>query len=372
MQVIKPVVSRQIVGELAAGQALDIPIYRFVSERNGPSVYIQANVHGAEVQGNAVIYQLMKRLEQCEILGNITLVPLANPMGINQKSGEFTLGRFDPITGVNWNREYLAHTFDVATWYQAHQHLSNEALIQAYRATLVESCLSKLANPWGVTTGHRLALNLQALGHNADIVLDLHTGPKSCKHLYCPEYDIGAAQYFSIPYTLVIPNSFGGAMDEAIFCPWWQLSEQAKSQGRQLDVAVSAFTLELGSQERIDMEDACVDVEGILAYLSHRGVIADLVLPAPMARFGCQLQHYKKFHAPKSGMVEYVAKVGEPLKAGETLVNMLRLDQYGTDEAFASLSLPIDSVPILHFASASVHQGTELYKVMTQVFELPC
>ncbi|MCU8028986.1 M14 family metallopeptidase [Shewanella sp. SM73] len=369
-----PTTSSLQIGELAAGQALTLPIYHFKpsdDKANGPKVYIQANVHGAEVQGNAVIYQLMKQLEHCDIRGEITLVPLANPLGINQKSGEFTLGRFDPITGANWNREYLNHAIDLPTWYGEHAKLSDSELIQAYRSTLVEACQQKLRYEWGITTGHRLAVNLQIMTHGADIVLDLHTGPKSCKHLYCPEYDLAAAQFLSIPYTLIIPNAFGGAMDEAAFCPWWQLSDFAKSQGRDLGVTVSALTLELASQERVCLEDARVDAQGILAYLSHRGVIAETVAPAKMQRFGCYLKDYKKYHAPSAGLVEYLAPVGEPLAAGQPLVNLLRMDLYGTADELKTVSLPQDCVPILHFASASVHQGTELYKVMTHVFELP-
>ncbi|QYJ85530.1 succinylglutamate desuccinylase/aspartoacylase family protein [Shewanella mesophila] len=367
---MKPTRTTLKIGELATGQDLELPIFQFKPDSiSGPSVYIQANVHGAEVQGNAVIYQLMRLLENSELLGRITLVPLANPLGINQKSGEFTLGRFDPITGVNWNREYFDHKVDVAAWYVKHSHLADGELIQAYRAMLLEQCQMRLTNEWGVTTGHQQAVMLQQMGHQADIVLDLHTGPKSCKHLYCPEYDAQAAALFSIPYTLLIPNEFGGAMDESIFCPWWQLSEHLKAQGREFAVPVSAFTLELGSQERIDLEDALVDAQGIMAYLSHRGVIGERVAPAKMQRFGCYLKDYKKYHAPIGGMVEYLAQVGQPLEVGQPLANILRLDLYGSDQVLSSLAVTLDCVPILHFASASVYQGTELYKVMTNVFE---
>ena len=87
----KAIQSSVQVGELATGQALTVPIYSFIGSDNfAPSVYVQANVHGAEVQGNAVIYQLMTLLEGYQVLGNITFAPLANPLGINQKSGEFT------------------------------------------------------------------------------------------------------------------------------------------------------------------------------------------------------------------------------------------------------------------------------------------
>ncbi|MCL1126972.1 succinylglutamate desuccinylase/aspartoacylase family protein [Shewanella surugensis] len=363
--------TRLQVGELATGQALNVPIFDFDGrDKTAPNVFIQANVHGAEVQGNAVIFQLMSLLETYDILGDIRILPLANPLGINQKSGEFTLGRFDPITGMNWNREYQAPVIELAQWFERHQALDDAALIKAYRQELVNICLQGLDNEWGLSTGKRLALNLQALAHEADIVLDLHTGPKSCKHLYCPEYDIKAARYFSIPYTLVIPNEFGGAMDESIFCPWWQLSDFLKCQGRNLDVPISAFTLELGSQEHIDLAEALNDAKGILAYLSHRGVIKEKLTPQVMPRYACYLKHYKKYHAPLSGLVEYKAPLGKVLPEGQVLANILRLDLYGTEQVLTPLTLNQTCVPILHFASASVHQGTELYKVMTQVFEL--
>ncbi|MBR9728341.1 succinylglutamate desuccinylase/aspartoacylase family protein [Shewanella intestini] len=370
----KAVMSSVELGELATGQRLTAPVYTFEGhDKQAASVYIQANVHGAEVQGNAVIYQLMRLLENYTIAGDIHCVPLANPLGINQKSGEFTLGRFDPITGINWNREYFDHSpvvADIATWYQAHQQLTNNELFDAFRGQLLTSCQTRLAQPWGVSTGHRLALTLQSMAHKADIVLDLHTGPKSAKHLYCPEYDMADARWFSIPYALVIPNEFGGAMDEAAFYPWWQLQQYCASIGRNFNVPVSAFTLELASQERIDLVDAKQDALGILAYLSHRGVIKEHVAPKVMSRWGCYLADYKKLHAPRAGMVEYCAAVGKPLAAGQNLVNLLRLDQYGSEYALTAVSLPCDCVPILHFASASVHQGTELYKVMTNVFSL--
>lgn len=98
------------------------------------------------------------------------------------------------------------------------------------------------------------------------------------------------------------------------------------------------------------LQDARLDAQGILAYLSHRGVIAQTVAPVKMPRFGCYLKDYKKYHAPSAGLVEYLAAVGEPLAAGQPLVNVLRMDLYGTMDELKSLSLPQDCVPILHFS----------------------
>ena len=66
------------VGEMASGAALTVPVYRIKGNEQGPDVYIQANMHGAEVQGNAVIFQLLEQLKTLELNGSITLVPYAN------------------------------------------------------------------------------------------------------------------------------------------------------------------------------------------------------------------------------------------------------------------------------------------------------
>lgn len=62
--------SSLIVGELATGQELRVPVYHLAAkDPSAPKVFVQANVHGAEVQGNAVIFQLMKQLEAMDVRG---------------------------------------------------------------------------------------------------------------------------------------------------------------------------------------------------------------------------------------------------------------------------------------------------------------
>jgi len=83
------------VGEMASGAKLTVPVYSFESQQicpqlKIPNVYIQANMHGAEVQGNAVIFQLLELLKNCDIRSNITLVPNANPVACNHKNGEYS------------------------------------------------------------------------------------------------------------------------------------------------------------------------------------------------------------------------------------------------------------------------------------------
>lgn len=379
------------VGEMASGVKLTVPVYSYKPEEStAPNVYIQANMHGAEVQGNAVIFQLLELLKHCNIQANITLVPYANPIACNHKNGEYTLGRFDPITGVNWNRMY--HFDDAIITPFVEQHIdASEAEIQTnFEQLLLDQIENKLDhNIWGLTTGQRIAYQLQRMAHQADLVLDLHTGPISSKHLYCPEYTKASANYFDIPHTIFIPNDFDGAMDEATFCPWWSLQQAFESNGRNFVMgegafAKESFTVELGSQEQIDLAVAHQDAMSILSYLQYKGVIAGNnnsenlpqdFLPQQMTRYACYLKDYKALYSPMGGMVDYLAEFGKPLAAGEPLARILRMDNYSSESSedggpLHNICLESEVLPILHFASASVNQGTELYKVFINYFEL--
>lgn len=365
------------VGEMASGAALTVPVYRLKGEKNGRSAYIQANMHGAEVQGNAVIFQLLELLRNTQINGDITLVPYANPVGCNHKNGEYTLGRFDPITGVNWNRMYHFAPEIIKPFVRESIGKDDKTIEQNFKTLMIDSIEQKLDhNIYGLTTGQRIAYQLQRLAHQADIVLDLHTGPISSKHLYCPEYAKESAKYFDIPHTLLIPNVFDGALDEATFCPWWHLQEAFAELGIEFSISAEhlnkeSFTVELGSQEQIDLDVALEDARSILSYLQHKGVIeAPEYQPQPMTRYACYLKDYKAYYSPMGGMVDYLAEFGKPLPAGEPLARILRMDNYGDGDPLHYLSLEEEVIPILHFASASVNQGTELYKVFSKFFTL--
>ncbi|MCI2283108.1 M14 family metallopeptidase [Colwellia sp. MSW7] len=386
------------MGEMASGAKLTVPVYSFEVEPTDqgasfenkvPNVYIQANMHGAEVQGNAVIFQLLELLKNCDIQSNITLVPYANPVACNHKNGEYTLGRFDPITGVNWNRMYHFDEMVIAPFAERNIDASDAEIQAKFQELLLAQIEQKLDhNIWGLTTGQRIAYQLQRMAHQADLVLDLHTGPIASKHLYCPEYAKASASYFDIPHTLLIPNDFGGAMDESTFCPWWSLQEAYQKLGRNFVMgkgifAKESFTVELGSQEQIDLAVAHQDALSILSYLQYKGVIAQKndnstplqngqsngYFPQEMTRYACYLDDYKALYSPMGGMVDYLAEFGKPLP-GEPLARILRMDNYGDGDPLHNVCLDRTVIPILHFASASVNQGTELYKVFCNYFEL--
>ena len=48
------------VWEYPNGQQLTLSVFRIKGNKKARSVYIQANIHGSEIQGNGVIYHLLQ------------------------------------------------------------------------------------------------------------------------------------------------------------------------------------------------------------------------------------------------------------------------------------------------------------------------
>ena len=365
--------SHLVVAQNASGRNMNVPIYRMKGARPGPTVYIQSSIHGAEVQGNVVIYHLIQRLKNMDICGEIILVPNCNPIGTNIKAGEYTLGRFDPVNGTNWNRGYFYDKGSVETF--ANTVTPEESIAgikQRFRQHLTNAINEKLAEPWGLGLAQQLNLKLQQLAVNADYVLDLHNGHVSTRHIYIPEYAKDSAALFNIPHCIFIPNIFAGALDEATFCPWWTLREHVKSRlDRDVSFDVEAFTLEMGSQEVINFSEGAIDAASIISYLNAKSAFYQCdVKPESMQRIGVNLRDYKTLFTDWGGMVEYLAKPGHAITKGQPLAQILNIDDLDNNNGSKLLNAPCDLIPILHFPSASVLSGTQLYKVFTNYYSI--
>jgi hypothetical protein len=363
-----------VVAQNASARDLNVPVYKFKSDLPGPKVYLQSSIHGAEVQGNIVLFHLLKHLQSADLRGEITLVPNCNPVGSNLKSGEYTLGRFDPVNGQNWNRAYHYDKDLIAQFANSINPDSDIDKIKTeYRSKLKMSIEKKLNNMWGLGLAECLNLKLQKMALEADIVLDLHNGPVSTRHIYVPEYAQDSANFFNIPNVILIPNVFSGALDEATFCPWWSLKNalQEKFPEKEWDFGVEAFTVEMGSQELIEFEAGVADSISILTYLSHKKCfVTKQYSPKEMIRRAVYLKDYKVMFSQFGGMVEYVAKPGTVVEKGGVLARVLNIDELDNEKATFEVIAPCDLIPILHFPSASVFGGTQLYKCFTNYFEL--
>jgi len=376
---------------LPNGDRLNLNAYRLTGSAPGPHVYIQASVHGAEVQGNGVVYHLLDFFSKNEFRGSLTIIPTANPMSINTKAGTFTQGRFNATSGNNWNRNYqnleeYPEIFSPKAWLES-LNLAEEtkgSIRKKFKHYLGES-LKKLRaqkSEYAISDDVKLNLTLQHLASSADIVLDLHTGPKACRYLYAGEFEKEKVVDLPFPFTIIIPNEFAGAMDEATFMPWVILSRNLKAMNLEnLDAkSFEAYTVELGSEESLNMNEALRDAERILSFLSKRGVLANDFHPTSSfepQRAGF-LKDYKTYFAPIGGLYEFTLKPGDHALKGQGLCKFLNFAPLeGAKELGGILEQCLGEIKLLeeahiinHSPSAVVSEGQALYQVLEKTWSL--
>ncbi len=366
------------IKELATGENLHLNLHTLHGEQPGPHIHIQASVHGAELQGNAVILKLMEKLNRIEIKGSIAFIPLANPYATNNKHGTYTYGRYNPVTGDNWNRNYRdvikASGFDIDSFASDHKDEDWNLIKAEFKLALkntIDKYTQDLIYKKLLSENNKLNLLLQLLASTADGILDLHTGPVATRYLYAAEYEEEIAYYLKFKHILLIPNEFGGAMDEAAFMPWIHLMNALKKLGRNLTPDIESFTLEFGSEETFDMSNAEKDVESILNYLRYKGVISQEAQKNDAS--SCLLKNYKTIYAPQGGLVDYKLSPGERFKTGDTIAEFYHFKNLDPNDPINSTKSEViadyDGIIINRCPSSSVHQGMELYQVMTDLKE---
>ncbi len=364
--------------ELASGETLNLKTFTIDQGIPGPHIHIQASVHGAELQGNAVILQLMDLLNSQTVKGSITFIPMANPYATNNKHGAYTYGRYNPVTGHNWNRNYLDiiidSGFDIKAFAEQNKDYDWKEIKSNFKKELqdiFESFGEKLIKEKRLSENNKLNLLLQQVAAPADGILDLHTGPVATRYLYSAKYEENVSYFLKFKHILLIPNEFGGAMDEACFMPWIHLQNELLKLGKEVVLDIESFTLEFGSEETFCMQNASKDVESIVNYLKYKGSLEGT--PDQIDSHSCELQDFRTIYSPNGGLVDYHFSPGERFLKGDTLAsfyNMKRIDPNDPiKSARSTITAEGEGIIINRCPSSSVHQGMELYQVMTNLKE---
>ena len=91
--------------------------FHFGPADSGRKVYIQASLHADELPGMLTAWHLKQRLKALEaageLLAEVVLVPVANPIGQDQQVADVHLGRYELETGQNFNRRFRDMTAQV-------------------------------------------------------------------------------------------------------------------------------------------------------------------------------------------------------------------------------------------------------------------
>ena len=94
----------------APGTQRTLRVHRYGAPGARPKAYFQAALHADEIPGLLAAQHLLRGLEQAQtegrVVGEVVVVPVANPIGLSQHLNGRLLGRFDFESTGNFNRGF--------------------------------------------------------------------------------------------------------------------------------------------------------------------------------------------------------------------------------------------------------------------------
>lgn len=320
-------IERIVLVSPAPGTARTVTAHRFGTEGARPKAYLHGSLHADELPGMLCLSHLISALMDADrangIVGEIVVVPVANPIGLAQAVNGSLSGRYALDGAGNFNRNWpdLAPAIlaSVGGSLSPADPDANVARIRRAAREAVDgfAASSEIAS---------LRKALLSLSVDADIVLDVHCDLEALLHLYVGQSVWPALADLSAEIgsraTLTADDSGGGPFDECVGGLWWRLA-QARP-GTALPPACHAATIELRGQADTSDQLAAQDADSLLRFLQRRGVIGGdpPPLPAPLCE-ATRLDATDVVHAPIAGVICYKVELGEVVAAGDIVAEIL-------------------------------------------------
>lgn len=315
------------IGELTSGNEVYIDVLTVGSKNPGLTVYIQSAIHGPEIQGIPVLWELFEYLKNNLTCGKVIIVPCANPYAVDMKISGVQVGRVDLNSdeGSNWNRCY----FDLTDKYldkfiTKAQGLKQEEIINSYGKFLfnvIGTLYKKYSESLSLSKAQKLAFTLQKLALGADIVIDVHSSKQCSEHVYFFEHEKDGAKSFGVKYGVVIPDGFEGCFDEAFVYPWIEL----KNVGLVDEVVKEAYTLELAKDSFSSLEYVEKYLKLFQYFLSSKGMCKVDSHQEAKTFECCKMSEKKKIFSSNGGIFHSYVEVGDSVNQNDVLGEVLTL-----------------------------------------------
>ena len=349
------------------GARHQLKVHRYGTPGARPKAYIQAALHADEYPAMLVAHHLIERLDKLEstsqIIGEIVLVPVANPIGLGQRVNDRHLGRYDLAGGGNYNRNwpdltpFVEQEVDGKLTSDPNQNVIRirEALQQAVANIQVRKELDDLRK------------SLLGLSIGADIVLDLHSDSQALFHLYASVHHQKLAVELGCDLqaraVLIETEAGGSPFDECNAGVWWKLNQRL---GAQYPIPLACFssTVEHRGEQDVEDELATQDADGLVRFLQRRGVINGN--PGPLPKPQCEptpLEGTDLIYAPAAGLVVYHKQLGDWVEAGERVAELVDPFAASADQARTPLISKATGLFFAHMGDRMVAPGAALAKI---------
>ncbi|MBD2353171.1 succinylglutamate desuccinylase/aspartoacylase family protein [Tolypothrix sp. FACHB-123] len=375
---MQPIIETISLRQMASGDRLFLQVYKFIGAHPGKKVYIQSNLHGAEIAGNAAIHQLIEFLltiNDTDLAGEIWLVPVCNPMGVNERSHHFSPGRYCVYEAKDWNRifwDYEKEADDLVAFTKSQLQLNREVVRLNYLTTIKEKfakILEKINSPVGLAYTEQFAYKLQSLSIDADYLIDLHSSTnQAIDYLYYFRNREDSAKYFLLDWGILLDPYDGDAFDEAFIKPWLALEACFEKLGRNIRFDIEAWTLELGSGMQINPDSVNKAILGIKNYLAHKGVLQIPEFPKEQTSdrqmtFSATSKIIK-YYAIAGGMIQSRVAVGSKVKRQDKLYQILSFNKASQLPQTIDIFAEHDGLVYEISTNQAVNQGELVLRIM--------
>lgn len=310
------------------GTQREIVSFHYGSAQNSRKVYIQSSLHADELPGMLVSFCLKRKLaaleEQGAISGEIVLVPVANPIGLNQHLLAGHLGRFEFDSSENFNRNYPNLIPQLCA--QLDGKLTDS---QEQNTAIIKAVIRDQLDALQVSTQlESQRLEVMKLAADADIVLDLHCDWEAVLHIYTadplwPDVE-PLARYLGAGTALLAMESGGNPFDEACSQIWYLLADHFAGRYPIARNGCIAVTVELRGQTDVSYELAEQDADAILAYLTQQGHITQPAVHQPaLVAPASPLAGVEPLKTPVSGVIVHRCPVGTVLHRGDPVADII-------------------------------------------------
>ena len=303
-----------------------LTVHRYGMRGARPKAYFQGALHADEVPGLMVQHHLARLLNEAAaaggILGEIVLVPYANPIGLAQFVNGDHMGRYDMKGGGNFNRNWPDLLEPLTERIDGKLSREPEANVSLIRGILNELLASR--QPEGELAALRHILLREAI--DADLVFDLHCDDESLLYLYTlpafwPEASDLAAELGCAAVLLADPSG-GNPFDETFSSLWTRLAERFPEH--PVPLACFSTTLELRGQADVSDALGARDAAALFRILQRRGLLAGD--PGPLPALTAQVADFTavdNIKAPATGIVSYKVEPGARVREGEVIAELI-------------------------------------------------
>ena len=303
------------VAEYADNSPVTIPVVTIGGVQDGPTVYLQAGIHGDELTGIEVCRRALAEIDPAEVSGTIVAVPVANVPShltrtrgyLNEERWLIDMNRYWPGVETGLLTERLAHV------------LFTEFVKQA-----------------------DITIDLHSALDGADIAPFVYVWPSDTTNgtLQLRE-KIAYAYGTRYIYYHAAGSKFG-------------TSDVPRSLALQADLAGKVVMLaEMGESRRVSTEYVPTGVAGIRNVLIAMGMLrGEPTTPSSQRRF----DHFAVVHAGRGGGLRMNAALGDEVTTGQQLAEIV--DVFG--QPIEQLKSPVDGFVLRVMRLGSVATGAEV------------